>query len=134
MPTPEHLAFEIMRLQSFDVGDSARHLKLAKEVQDFVHRDSLRPVLRTVYHRTAFQRSDSNDVRISFDAPCYFVKETPVRALPPRRPLTCTVGLPRSQWRTVAPSHGAAGGLTPASLPPSLLRCHFFAGRRGFLG
>jgi hypothetical protein len=29
-----------------------------------------------VYHRTAFQRADSNNVRISFDTPCFFIKES----------------------------------------------------------
>ena len=73
--TPEK-AFEIMVLQGLvKEKEVAKHLQLAHETQQLVCSLGLVPKLRTVYHRTAFQRSDSNQVRISFDVPCYFVKD-----------------------------------------------------------
>ena len=43
--------------------------ELASYMQNLIMSMKLKPWIRTVYHRTAFQRSDSNEVRISFDLP-----------------------------------------------------------------
>lgn len=42
---------------------------LANFIQNMIVTMKLKPWIRTVYHRTAFQRSDSNEVRVSFDLP-----------------------------------------------------------------
>lgn len=62
------------------------HIKLAKVdeqkelaafIQKLITTMGLKPWIRTVYHRTAFQRSDSNEVRISFDLPLILHPELP---------------------------------------------------------
>eukprot|EP00040_Diaphanoeca_grandis_P044643 m.13090 g.13090 ORF g.13090 m.13090 type:complete len:1063 (+) comp9590_c0_seq1:90-3278(+) len=74
---PPEQIFTIMELQgSMEQGKGEKYLELAHEIQKTVVDRQFKPMLRTVYHRTAFQRSDSNQVRISFDSPCYFVNET----------------------------------------------------------
>ena len=74
IPADEALATMVARGELSD-EQAADHLQLAREVQDMVTEEGLVPVLRTVYHRTAFQSKSSNDVRISFDTPCYFFAE-----------------------------------------------------------
>lgn len=60
---------------ALDAEKLEQQKSLAKFIQLFVLQNRLKPKLRTVYHRTAFQLSDSNDVRISFDLPMYLVPE-----------------------------------------------------------
>ena len=59
----------------------------SKEVAGFIQKAvlqmQLHPRVRTVYHRTAFQRSDTNDVRISFDLPLMLLREDDVLARDP---------------------------------------------------
>lgn len=49
--------------------------ELAAFIQNLVLSQKLRPMIRTVYHRTAFQLADSNEVRISFDYPMHLLQE-----------------------------------------------------------
>eukprot|EP00049_Salpingoeca_infusionum_P009624 m.163444 g.163444 ORF g.163444 m.163444 type:complete len:1093 (-) comp14385_c1_seq1:422-3700(-) len=73
---PAAKVFEIMTLQGrMTQSDVDKYLELAQECQDLVVNLSLKPKLRTVYHRTAFQLSSSNTVRISLDYPCFFVPQ-----------------------------------------------------------
>eukprot|EP00928_Gymnodinium_smaydae_P039200 TRINITY_DN26821_c0_g1_i1.p1 TRINITY_DN26821_c0_g1~~TRINITY_DN26821_c0_g1_i1.p1 ORF type:complete len:977 (-),score=127.96 TRINITY_DN26821_c0_g1_i1:234-2795(-) len=48
---------------------------LADEIQTEIISRAMRPVVRTVYQRTAFQASSSNDVRISIDTGLSFMDE-----------------------------------------------------------
>eukprot|EP00730_Choanoeca_flexa_P004856 TRINITY_DN11821_c0_g1_i2.p1 TRINITY_DN11821_c0_g1~~TRINITY_DN11821_c0_g1_i2.p1 ORF type:complete len:910 (+),score=158.10 TRINITY_DN11821_c0_g1_i2:170-2731(+) len=48
---------------------------LAQEYQRAMVDRNLRPKIRTVYHRTAFQLSTSNEVRMSLDHPVMFVND-----------------------------------------------------------
>lgn len=50
---------------------------LANFIQNMIVTMKLKPWIRTVYHRTAFQRSDSNEVRVSFDLPLILHPELP---------------------------------------------------------
>lgn len=54
-------------------ADLENMTQLAQAYQSTSIQRQLRPRLRTVYHRTAFQRSDSNDIRMSLDFPLNFV-------------------------------------------------------------
>jgi len=55
----------------------ASNWALANEVQHNVLSKKLHPVIRTVYLRTAFQLTSSNQVRISLDTELQFIKELP---------------------------------------------------------
>eukprot|EP00928_Gymnodinium_smaydae_P021815 TRINITY_DN1853_c1_g2_i1.p1 TRINITY_DN1853_c1_g2~~TRINITY_DN1853_c1_g2_i1.p1 ORF type:complete len:989 (+),score=146.90 TRINITY_DN1853_c1_g2_i1:314-2968(+) len=66
---PEYLAGK------FKPAVSDNLVSLADEIQAEVLSRGLRPVVRTVYQRTAFQASTSNDVRISIDTGLSFVDE-----------------------------------------------------------
>lgn len=69
--------FEIMLLQgSISAGNARAQLELAKDCQRTILSMGQGPMVRTVFHRTAFQSASSNEVRVSLDFPCYFVKET----------------------------------------------------------
>lgn len=56
---------------------------LANEIQQNIISKKLKPVIRTVYLRTAFQLTSSNQVRVSLDTELQFIKE-----LPPENPDT----------------------------------------------
>ncbi|QID84780.1 Phosphate metabolism transcription protein [Saccharomyces pastorianus] len=62
-----------------DSGTSNRELEKLKEdfedIQDFIIKDELQPVLRTVYTRTAFQIPGDDKVRITIDSNIVFIKE-----------------------------------------------------------
>lgn len=47
----------------------------AEEIQDFVTKNKLEPVLRAVYTRTAFQKPADDRVRISIDSDIAFIRE-----------------------------------------------------------
>jgi uncharacterized membrane protein YidH (DUF202 family) len=54
---------------------SGKNQRLAAEIQSELKEKSLRPILRTVVRRTAFQSTSTNDVRVSFDEDCAFLDE-----------------------------------------------------------
>ena len=77
--SPER-CFETMALTGhIKAGAGDKHLALAQACQQTIISQRLVPKVRTVYHRTAFQRSDSNQVRVSLDHPCHFVREDETR-------------------------------------------------------
>jgi uncharacterized membrane protein YidH (DUF202 family) len=49
--------------------------KTAEEIQDFITKNKLEPVMRAVYIRTAFQKPADDRVRISIDSDIAFVRE-----------------------------------------------------------
>lgn len=48
---------------------------LANEIQNNITSQNLKPVIRTIYNRTAFQLTTDNNVRLSLDTELEFVKE-----------------------------------------------------------
>ena len=55
--------FKIMQVQGkMKKADAGKHLALAQTTQQSMVRRGMHPVIRSVYHRTAFQLSDSNEV------------------------------------------------------------------------
>lgn len=66
---------EMVTLGHIIEGSAEAQTEIAEYIQECVRTLSLIPRIRTVYHRTAFQRNDSNEVRVSFDLPMHLVKE-----------------------------------------------------------
>ena len=52
---------------------------LGLEIENMLHANKLRPMVRTCYYRSAFQRSDSNLVRVSLDTQLTLVNEATVK-------------------------------------------------------
>ena len=50
-------------------------IQLGKEIQDAIVSKKLVPAVRTVYRRRAFQRADSNEVRLTLDMGLKLVRE-----------------------------------------------------------
>jgi SPX domain protein involved in polyphosphate accumulation len=50
---------------------------LANEIQNNIISLGLRPIIRTIYERTAFQLTTDNNVRLSLDTELEFIKEIP---------------------------------------------------------
>jgi SPX domain protein involved in polyphosphate accumulation/uncharacterized membrane protein YidH (DUF202 family) len=75
---PAFMSGKLTAAQVVDAMIAQGHIKaskgeeqkdLANFIQNMIVTMKLKPWIRTVYHRTAFQRSDSNEVRVSFDLP-----------------------------------------------------------------
>ncbi|CUG87962.1 vacuolar transporter chaperone complex subunit, putative [Bodo saltans] len=75
---PAFMTAKLTAAQVVDAMIAQGHIKaskgeeqkdLANFIQNMIVTLKLKPWIRTVYHRTAFQRSDSNEVRVSFDLP-----------------------------------------------------------------
>lgn len=56
-------------------GDIARYQTLVRELQAFIKEDSLQPVLRATYTRTAFQIPGDDSVRIALDTDLALIRE-----------------------------------------------------------
>lgn len=78
-----HDAVEFMIHQgAIKQKEAPKLLDVATNFQYAIQHHGLRPVVRTTYHRTAFQLSNNNDARISLDAPMYITPEKPDKASP----------------------------------------------------
>ncbi|KAK4956938.1 Phosphate metabolism transcription protein [Elasticomyces elasticus] len=69
---------QIAKLQERSGGDSVEHKRLktsVKDIQEFILRNNLQPVLRANYSRTAFQIPGDDRVRISLDTDIAFIRE-----------------------------------------------------------
>ncbi|KAJ6260394.1 Vacuolar transporter chaperone [Drechslerella dactyloides] len=63
--------------------EARKYEKTARGIHNFIKENSLQPILRAVYTRTAFQIPGDNQIRISMDTDLTFIKED---ALDPSRP------------------------------------------------
>ena len=124
-----------------------RHGTLQAEVAGLVADRGLVPTARSVYWRAAFQRPDSNDVRVSLDCSLCFLDETSAGAnatayphaerkrIGPSRAVSSRVWWPSPRYATWKPSEGrrdAAKAIEWTGLPSlrALGRARRYSGTR----
>jgi uncharacterized membrane protein YidH (DUF202 family) len=64
-----------MERQGQQAGTVEEFKTTAEEIQDFIIKNKLEPVVRAVYSRTAFQKPGDDRVRISIDSEIAFIRE-----------------------------------------------------------
>ncbi|KAK6527871.1 Phosphate metabolism transcription protein [Arthrobotrys megalospora] len=67
--------------------EARKYEKTARDMYSFVKENSLQPVLRAVYTRTAFQVPGDDEIRVSLDTDLVFIKEDALNSQRPTRPI-----------------------------------------------
>ncbi|EPS37457.1 hypothetical protein H072_8845 [Dactylellina haptotyla CBS 200.50] len=67
--------------------EANKYEKTARDMHTFIVEQSLQPVLRAVYTRTAFQIPGDDEIRISLDTDLVFIKEDALNSDKPSRPV-----------------------------------------------
>eukprot|EP01127_Copromyxa_protea_P010564 TRINITY_DN2576_c0_g2_i1.p1 TRINITY_DN2576_c0_g2~~TRINITY_DN2576_c0_g2_i1.p1 ORF type:complete len:725 (-),score=115.42 TRINITY_DN2576_c0_g2_i1:1418-3334(-) len=82
--SPETIVEELRKKKGLDVKAAGKVLALSMGIQKRIKQLSLKPALRTVYKRTAFQLTSNNTIRISIDTNLEMIKEDATHLAPHR--------------------------------------------------